>query len=78
MKEILVAEAGGRCVLCGYDRYFGALRFHHVDPAEKAFSLSDKGIARSIAAARREAEKCVLVRGNCHAEVECGLASIPL
>lgn len=26
-KEILVAEAGCACVLCGYDRYVGALNF---------------------------------------------------
>src|SRR5215218_4159614 len=25
LKEILVAEAGGRCMICGYDRYVGAL-----------------------------------------------------
>ena len=30
IKEILVAEAGGRCRVCGYDIYIGALQFHHV------------------------------------------------
>ena len=32
LKRQLVAEAGGRCLLCGYDRFAGALQFHHVDP----------------------------------------------
>lgn len=77
VKQILVTEAGGRCVVCGYDRYFGALHFHHLEPTAKAFALSDAGLARSLAAARVEAQKCVLLCGNCHAEVESGLASIP-
>jgi hypothetical protein len=32
MKEMLVAELGGKCQKCGYDRYVGALQFHHLDP----------------------------------------------
>ena len=72
IKETLVAEAGGRCVLCGYDRCRAALQFHHVDPASKAFHLSHEGATRSMAAARAEAAKCVLLCANCHAEVEAG------
>ena len=76
VKEILVAESGGACVLCGYSRYVGALQFHHIDPAEKAFSLSARGLARSLDKARREVAKCVLLCANCHAEVGGGLATI--
>ena len=76
VKEILVREAGGACRLCGYSRYAGALQFHHVDPAEKAFALSSRGLARSLAKAREEVRKCVLLCANCHAEVEAGLATI--
>jgi transposase len=72
VKRILVAEAGGRCVRCGYDRCVAALQFHHLDPAAKSFTLSSKGITRSIARAREEARKCVLLCANCHAEVEAG------
>jgi len=78
LKAILVAEAGGACVLCGYDRYPGALQFHHVDPATKSFAHSTQGVARSLEKAREEARKCVLVCANCHAEVEAGLATIAL
>jgi len=77
VKELLVAEAGGRCVLCGYDGYAGALQFHHVDPADKDFGLALRGVARSLARARAEAAKCVLLCANCHAEVEGGLAELP-
>ena len=71
---MLVEEAGGRCALCGYARCIGALHFHHVDPQTKSFGLSSRGFARSLAAARREAAKCVLLCANCHAEVESGVA----
>ena len=77
VKAILVAEAGGRCALCGYDRFSGALQFHHLDPTEKAFHLSQAGVTRSLARARAEAAKCMLLCANCHAEVEGGAAKLP-
>jgi excisionase family DNA binding protein len=76
VKQILVEEAGGACALCGYDRSVVALQFHHVDPADKAFSVSHRGVTLSLAAARAEAAKCVLLCANCHAEVEGGIATI--
>lgn len=72
VKRILVAEAGGRCTRCGYDRCTAALQFHHVDPSTKSFTLSSNGVTRSIARARAEARKCILLCANCHAEVEAG------
>jgi DNA-directed RNA polymerase subunit RPC12/RpoP len=42
-QALLAEEAGGRCQLCGYDRYFGALHFHHVDPEAKRFGVSFGG-----------------------------------
>lgn len=73
VKEILVAEAGGCCRLCGYGRSLAALHFHHVDPATKAFGIAKGGFSRSLDKARAEAQKCVLLCSNCHAEVEAGL-----
>ena len=78
LKAILVGEAGGRCFLCGYDRYLGALHFHHVDPAKKGFNLGERGLTRSLDRCREEAEKCVLLCANCHAEVESGVVSVPV
>ena len=77
VKEILVQEAGGGCAICGYDRYAGALQFHHLDPATKAFGLGLRGIARSLERCREEAAKCMLLCANCHAEVEGGVATLP-
>jgi transposase len=76
IKQTLVEEAGGACALCGYDRCLAALEFHHLDPAEKQFELSQRGVTRSIAIARAEAAKCVLLCSNCHAEVEAGQAAV--
>ena len=76
VKRILVEEAGGRCAVCGYDRYVGALQFHHLDPGEKAFVVSLRGVTKGIESIRSEARKCVLLCANCHAEVEAGMVEI--
>lgn len=75
-KAKLVAEAGGRCVLCGYDKHQAALHFHHLDPKQKRFQLSNGGKTRSIDELRKEVAKCVLLCGNCHAEVEAGYTTL--
>jgi transposase len=76
VKQTLVEEAGGACQLCGYARCIAALEFHHREPREKSFALSHRGVARSLARARAEAAKCVLLCANCHAEVEAGMHSL--
>jgi transposase len=78
VKQVLVQEAGGACRICGYDRCARALHFHHVDPAHKRFNLSLRGVTRSLERARAEAEKCILLCSNCHAEVEEGLIDLGL
>jgi transposase-like protein len=78
VREMIVKEAGGRCLLCGYDEYVGALQFHHLDPAQKKFGLSGRGLTRSLERMRAEAQKCVLLCANCHAAVEAGVRTLPL
>jgi transposase len=78
VKEILVREAGGKCVLCGYDRCLAALEFHHLDPEVKSFGVAQRGITRAIEQVREEARKCALLCANCHAEIEVGYASLPV
>jgi len=67
VKALLVAEAGGRCVLCGYDRHPAALHFHHRDPAEKEFGLGVRGVARARALPGRGPQVRAAVR-----ELPCG------
>ncbi len=76
VKAILVAEFGGACALCGYDRSPAALEFHHLVPATKSFSVGQQGFGRSLARLRAEAAKCVLLCSNCHAEVEHGTVTL--
>lgn len=78
VKEILVAEAGGKCSICGYDEHNRALEFHHLDPGEKSFGIGLGGVTRSLEATRAEATKCVLLCANCHALVEAGVLTVPL
>jgi transposase len=78
VKKLLVEEAGGKCVLCGYSRCSRALEFHHLDPKTKEFSLAHNGRTRSIAKLRAKASKCVLLCANCHAEVEAGVSVVTL
>lgn len=64
---------GGKCVICGYDRCGAALDAHHVDPSEKKFGLSVRGLTHSIEKSLEEANKCVLLCANCHREFHAGL-----
>jgi transposase len=76
LKRILVEEAGGGCMLCGYSRCDRALEFHHLNPEAKQFQITSH--TRSLARLRAEASKCVLLCSNCHAEVEAGITAVPL
>ena len=77
-KEELVRMFGGKCSVCGYDKYAGALDFHHTNPRNKSFALSVKGLSYSWDSILEEAKKCVLVCKNCHTEIEAGLTKLVL
>lgn len=77
IRDLVLAEAGGCCALCGYSRNPAALQFHHIDPGAKEFTLRN-GDTRSLERMRAEAAKCVLLCANCHAEVESGAAQLPV
>lgn len=69
-KLQLVAEAGGKCVKCGYDRNLAALAWHHINPETKRFQLDLRSLSnRSERDIRVEVDKCELVCVNCHAEI---------
>ena len=76
VRGVLLAEAGGCCAICGYDRCVFNLHFHHVDPATKSFNMN-MGTGKSLTAYREESKKCVLVCANCHGEIEAGLRPSP-
>ncbi len=67
---------GGKCKLCGYNRYVGALEFHHLDPNKKDFSISSSGDCRSWKSIQAELDKCIILCSNCHREVHSGVAEL--
>lgn len=58
LRERAIAHLGGRCEICSYDGCPMAFDFHHLDPMEKDFSISDR--MTSFEAIKSELAKCVL------------------
>jgi predicted HNH restriction endonuclease len=76
-KLKLVELKGGKCQLCSFSEYLGALEFHHIDPKTK-----DEGVSRLIRGRLRqkvidEVNKCVLVCSNCHKMIHAGIKKCP-
>lgn len=68
-KKALVEMKGGCCMMCGYNKNYAALCFHHRDPNEKEFRLDARSLSnRNWDAILAEAEKCDLLCHNCHNE----------
>ncbi len=74
LKLQAVAYMGGSCRNCNYDRYVGALEFHHLDPTQKDFSIA--GQRTSFERIRAELDKCVMLCSNCHREIHAGLIDL--
>ena len=72
LKEKAVEYMGGCCITCGYNRCLAALQFHHINPYEKEFNISDKNRWVDIV---DELEKCVLLCANCHVEAHADYIS---
>ena len=75
VKLIAIEQKGGRCQICGYNKYPGALDLHHVN-GQKSFGIGDKGYTRSWKKIKEEIDKCILVCANCHREIEGGITQL--
>ena len=73
IKEKAIQYKGGKCSICGYNKYVGALEFHHLNPNEKDFGIGQKGCTRSWEKVREELDKCILVCANCHREIHADI-----
>lgn len=74
VKQKAVDYLGEKCQRCGYDRYIGALEFHHRDPNEKDFQIAASLSWDKIV---KELNKCDLLCANCHREIHQELRNIP-
>ena len=69
-KKELVKLMGGRCCMCGYNKNYSALEFHHINPQDKEFQLDSRHLSNtSMESIIKESEKCILVCSNCHKEI---------
>lgn len=76
VKQKAVDYLGGSCSICKYDKYIGALEFHHIDPAKKDFTIAHLKLS-SFDRIKPELDKCILVCANCHREIHGGLIITP-
>jgi 5-methylcytosine-specific restriction endonuclease McrA len=68
MKKRCIDIKGGKCQECGYDKSLRALTFHHVNPEDKLFGISDN-LCRKWQDTEKELAKCILLCMNCHAKL---------
>jgi hypothetical protein len=68
VKLKLIVYKGGKCERCGYDKiiFLGCFHFHHKDKDQKDFVISGKSC--KFETLIKEADKCLLLCSNCHAE----------
>ena len=59
------------CSICKYSKCKQALEFHHINPSEKEFRVSEMGTITEDKVIK-ELEKCMLVCANCHREIHYG------
>ena len=69
IKKWGVEYKGNQCEICGYNKCIAALDFHHKNPEEKDFNLSDRNIKLDWEKIKQELDKCILVCANCHREI---------
>lgn len=62
-----VEYKGGKCEKCGYDKYYGALEFHHLEPDKKDFNIN-RSATLNFEKLKSELDKCILLCANCHRE----------
>jgi len=70
----IITIGPNECAICGYNKCFAALDFHHLDP-----DLKEERIPALMARfgpdhpradeVRKEMAKCILVCANCHREI---------
>lgn len=68
LKEMMVEYKGGKCEKCGYNNCIDALEFHHINPSEKDFGISQYANL-CYEDVKKEVDKCILVCANCHREI---------
>ena len=69
IKQWALEYKGYKYKKCGYNKCSEALEFHHKNPEEKDFNLSDRNLILDWQEIKKELDKCILVCANCHREI---------
>ena len=75
-KKSCVEYKGGKCEICGYSKYIGALEFHHKDPSEKDFTIAKLRLTPFNDNIKKELDKCMCLCSNCHREEHARIKGI--
>lgn len=68
-RDKLKKEGYVKCELCGYDKCWEALDFHHLKEKESGISSI---MHHNYEKVLEEVSKCILVCANCHREIHAG------
>lgn len=69
-KLKLIDMLGGSCNVCGYNKNYSCLAFHHKDPSIKKFGIDSRNCSRfTWEVLLEEASKCSVLCMNCHGEL---------
>lgn len=72
--NLIRQQRGGKCEKCGYNRYLGALDFHHLNPSQKDFTVGNRDF--KLKECIEETKKCIMLCSNCHRELHANLWTI--
>lgn len=77
-KANLIKVFHSKCCICGFDSFQEALEFHHIDPSQKEFGITDSGaVTKALEKQLQEMRKCILVCANCHRGIHSGHLKAP-
>ena len=75
LKQMCFQYLGGKCVKCGFNKWLGAIDFHHLDPSIKDYEMGEMIISncsvrtdinKVFLKVKSELDKCVPMCRNCH------------
>jgi 5-methylcytosine-specific restriction endonuclease McrA len=70
-RKYAIDQLGGKCSVCGYSKYIGAIDIHHIDPSKKDDKFCGlRGWSKERIL--KEIQNCVALCKNCHAEAHNG------
>lgn len=71
LKTEIVTKLGGKCQICGWNKWLSALDFHHVEELNKRQQIRDK---TEIPLCKEfDLSKCIILCANCHRRIHSEL-----